>query len=164
MKLTLILLVLMVAGVIRAQDGPGAGEGFRPGPSRFQGQPGGVAQSGPSPATPGSSTASDILIYYINQVNPDKVAFGQCIPFRKNANPVNFARFSKPATCIMYVDEACKQLQHPIPIPILPNVNVQNVVGLGSQLAGSYACYEAKPDSALQIINQPNEKPSAPVP
>ncbi|CAO3593670.1 unnamed protein product [Absidia cylindrospora] len=99
------------------------------------------------------SNAGDILVYYLNTMNPDHVSYGQCIPSRKNDNAINFTKFPKPTICTPYVDETCTNVQHPIAVLFLPNINIQNLAGVGSVLAGSYACHVAS------ILKSPLEHP-----
>ncbi|ORZ06199.1 hypothetical protein BCR42DRAFT_427314 [Absidia repens] len=118
----------------------------------------GSAQGSGIPGSP----QSDILIYYNDNPAPDMVQFHQCIPFRKQAKRVNFAKFSKTSVCKIYSDEACQQLQHEVPIPLAPCINVQNVLGVGSELVGSYSCDEVKLDTLPQNLNPSQDDPVLP--
>ncbi|CAO3593671.1 unnamed protein product [Absidia cylindrospora] len=92
------------------------------------------------------------------------VAFHQCVPFQKNQNPVNYAMFSKPVICNSYVDEACQQLQRPVPLLFLPRTPAQNLAYLGGVITGSYACREATLQSITGYLNDLKLQPKAPVP
>ncbi|CAO3593665.1 unnamed protein product [Absidia cylindrospora] len=87
-----------------------------------------------------SKLPGDILLYYNNQQEPDRVPFSHCIPFTKANQLVHHAKFSKPVVCSSYADKACKDLRHANIYHLTPNVDMlPNLMGVTT---GSFDCEE----------------------